>query len=104
MAQKRIIANLTDQQHANLIVKLKYDGLAQTKFMRAYINAYLEDSKLIRDFINDHKEKNKVQNKKKRSKQARILEKKTENENKFGLKTCEIENIFDLIQKEHPEL
>jgi len=104
MAQKRITVNLTEHQHADLIVKLKYDGMAQTKFMRAYITAYLEDSKFIRDFIDDYKEKNKVQNKRKRKKQKRILEKKVENKNKFGLDTCEIEDIFDIIQKEHPEL
>ena len=94
MAQKRIIVNLTEQQHADLIVKLKYDGIPQTKFMRAYLVAYLEENQFIRGFISEYKNKNKIQNKNKLKKQNRISQKKEENINKFGLAEQEIENIF----------
>ena len=102
--QKRIIFNDTDIRHAQLKIRLERDGLSQAEFFRAYITAYLEKDEQIIDFINFYKESKGIQTKRSR----KIIMKEDENQNnlmnKFGIKDEELENIFDLIAEEHPDL
>ena len=58
----------------------------------------------ILDFIDDLKEKLEIQSKKKRSDSKRLHEKGEEVKKHFALDENDIENIFDILEKEHPEL
>ena len=51
-------------QHAKLILKLRHDGVTQSKFFRAMIAGYLDGDDRIQSYIDDMK----PQNKKKESK------------------------------------
>ena len=62
---KRIVFTENDHRHAQLILKLKHDGMKQSQFFRSLVTAYIDD---------------------------------------FGFTDGEIENIFDLIEEEYPEL
>ena len=101
---KRISFMDTDKRNADLLVRLKHDGLTKTKFFRAILGAYLEQDEAIMDFVARLKEESQCQSKK-RSKiihdaQARGHATKK----KFGLEEDTIESIFDLLEKEHPDL
>ena len=102
--QKRIIFNDTDVRHAQLKIRLERDGLSQAEFFRAYITAYLEKDEEIIDFIKSYKERKGIQTKRSR----KVIEKEDLDQNnlmsKFGIKDEELENIFDLIAEEHPDL
>lgn len=102
--QKRIIFNDTDVRHAQLKIRLERDGLTQAEFFRAYITAYLEKDEDIIDFIKAYKERKGIQSKRSR----KVIEKEDQSQNdlmsKFGIKDEELENIFDLIAEEHPDL
>jgi len=102
--QKRIIFNDTDVRHAQLKIRLERDGLTQAEFFRAYITAYLEKDEEIIDFIKSYKERKGIQTKRSR----KVIEKEDRDQNnlmsKFGIKDEELENIFDLIAEEHPDL
>ena len=102
--QKRIIFNDTDVRHAQLKIRLERDGLSQAEFFRAYITAYLEKDEEIIDFIRSYKERKGIQAKRSR----KVIAKEDEDQNslmsKFGIKDEELENIFDLIAEEHPDL
>ena len=102
--QKRIIFNDTEIRHAQLKIRLERDGLSQAEFFRAYITAYLEKDEEIIDFINFYKEKKGIQTK--RSRKVIIKENQDQDNlmRKFGIKDEELENIFDLIAEEHPDL
>jgi len=102
--QKRIIFNDTDIRHAQLKIRLERDGLSQAEFFRAYITAYLEKDEQIIDFINFYKESKGIQTK--RSRKVIIKENQDQDNlmRKFGIKDEELENIFDLIAEEHPDL
>jgi hypothetical protein len=102
--QKRIIFNDTDVRHAQLKIRLERDGLTQAEFFRAYITAYLEKDEQIIDFINFYKESKGIQTK--RSRKVIIKENQDQDNlmRKFGIKDEELENIFDLIAEEHPDL
>ncbi len=87
-------------QHAKLILKLRHDGVTQSKFFRAMIAGYIDDDERIQSYINEIK----PQNKKKKAKSKQLRNKGKQKMEDFGLNDGEIENIFDLIEEEHPEL
>jgi len=102
--KKRIAFDDTDTRHAELRIQLQRDGLSQAEFFRAYITAYLEKDSDVMSFITQYKLNNNVGQKR----SLKIIEKEEKAKNqliaKFGLKDEELENIFDLIAEEHPDL
>jgi regulator of sigma D len=68
------------------------------------ITGYLEKDSHILDFLDIYKEKDGRERKKYVIKNREMIEKGKELENKFALDDEEIENIFDILEGEHPEL
>jgi predicted DNA-binding protein len=101
---KRISFMDTDKRNADLMIRLKHDGLTKTKFFRELLTGYLEKDHAIVDFIERLKDNKDMQSKKQSKIVKDLDEKGKENRKKFGLKDEEIENIFDLLEKEHPDL
>ncbi len=101
---KRISFMDTDKRAADLMIRLKHDGLTKTKFFRELLTGYLEKDHAIIDFINRVKDSTGSQSKKQTKIVESLEESGKENKRKFGLKDEEIENIFDLLEKEHPDL
>tara|TARA_Y100001973_G_C5197860_1_gene335546 strand:+ start:85 stop:414 length:330 start_codon:yes stop_codon:yes gene_type:complete len=101
---KRISFMDTDKRSADLMIRLKHDGLTKTRFFREVLTGYLGRDHAIVDFIERVKDETGSQSKK----QAKIVKESEvrgeENKTKFGLGEEEIENIFDLLEKEHPDL
>ena len=97
---KRIVFTENDHRHAKLIIKLKHDGLRQSEFFRLLITGYLQDCVLIQDYIDQHK----PQSKKHKKKSKKLVSDGAATLSDFALNSGEIENIFDLIEEEHPEL
>ena len=93
-----------DKRNAEMIVRLKHDGLTKTKFFRAILTGYLERDPEIVSFVERLKEDTQSQSKNK-SKKVKQLEKDGKNtKTKFGLNEGDIENIFDMLEKVHPDL
>jgi len=97
---KRIIFTDTDHRHAQLTLKLKDDGMTQAKFFRSLITGYLSDDQRIRDYIVDTG--NLSKQKKERNMKLRKEGQKTVHE--LGLSNDQLENIFDMISEEFPDL
>jgi hypothetical protein len=69
------------------------------------VTGYLDKDPAIIDFIQRLKDTNNVQSAKKRKESNRLLEVGTETKKKFSLlEDDEVESIFDMIEKEFPEL
>jgi len=102
--KKRIVFDDTDTRHARLRVQLERDGLTQAEFFRAYISAYLDKDDNIMTFIMDYK----LHNNKGQKRSIKIIQKEEQVReqlmSKFGIGDDELENIFDLIAEEHPDL
>jgi hypothetical protein len=97
---KRIIFTDTDHRHAQLTLKLKNDGMTQAKFFRSIISGYLNDDERIRDYVVENGNlsiKKKQQNIKARQRGKDSL-------SEMGLSNEQVEDIFDLISEEFPEL
>ena len=101
---KRIVFEESTHKHAQLKIRLEYDSLTQAEFFRCLISGYLnKDAKIIK-YIEDYKlskGKDSKRNAKYRNKDTQKSEQLLEI---FGSKDSELENIFDLIEEEFPDL
>ena len=97
---KRIVFTENDHRHAQLVLKLKHDGMKQSEFFRSIITAYIAGDERIQSYIDEVSTLSKAR--KDRSKKLRTNGDETVRD--FGLTEGELENIFDLIEEEHPEL
>ena len=101
---KKVVFDDTDVRHAQLKVRLEYDGLSQAEFFRSFITGYLNKDAFVMEYIKKYKETNKKlskRNLKYQNKDSRTAEDLL---GKFGIKDEELENIFDVIAKSNPEL
>tara|TARA_R100000008_G_C3570307_1_gene161677 strand:+ start:292 stop:615 length:324 start_codon:yes stop_codon:yes gene_type:complete len=86
--------------HADLKVRLKYDGIAMTRFVRSLAEAYLNNDRLIVEFIKQQKEKNKLDNKEKREKNVELINKGHNLSETFNLSGQEIGELYDILEEE----
>ena len=100
---KKIIFYDTDKRHADLKIRLHYDGLTQSAFFRAIVTGYINQDENILKFIDFYKEQNSTQSKAKRDKIKSTNKTKQKTIDKFALGEKEIESIFDMLEAECPE-
>ena len=101
---KKICFYDSDKRHADLRVRLQYDGLKQSEFFRGVVTAYLEKEENFMKFLDEYITEHKVQSQNKKKKIKKINKKEKEVKSKFALDDGEIDSIFDLLEEEHPEL
>lgn len=101
---KKVVFYDTDKRHVELKIRLKHDELTQAEFFRTLVTGYLKKDKDILTFLHRYMEEEGRQSKKHLSKNKQLVEEGRESESKFALDDDEIENIFDLLEEEHPEL
>jgi hypothetical protein len=94
----------TEKNQIDLRIRLQYDGMNQSNFFRAMIAGYLAKDVHIMAYVGEYKEKYVIHNKKKRKETEQLLKEGRELEQDFALNENDIENIFDILEKEHPEL
>tara|TARA_B100000131_G_scaffold208278_1_gene200360 strand:- start:3968 stop:4294 length:327 start_codon:yes stop_codon:yes gene_type:complete len=102
--KKKIVFYDTDDRHVALKVKLQYHGLTQAAFFRAVVSGLIDDDEYFADFLRSYKESNDIQSKRQRKVVNKEEEAAEKIKNSFSLETDEISNIFDMIEKEHPDL
>ena len=94
----------TDIRHAQLRIQLERENLSQAEFFRACLTGMIENDTAFMNYIRKYKDKKNIGQKR----SAKILEKEDKASDdlmkKFGIKDDELENIFDLIAEEHPDL
>tara|TARA_R110000796_G_scaffold41151_3_gene101870 strand:- start:785 stop:1120 length:336 start_codon:yes stop_codon:yes gene_type:complete len=101
---KKVVFYDTDKRHAELKIRLKHDEFTQAEFFRTLITGYLEKDKDILAFLHGYISRDGKQSKKHLIKNKQLVEEGKITESKFALNDNEIENIFDLLEEEHPEL
>ena len=100
---KKVMFYDSDKRHADLKIRLQYDGLKQNQFFRAVVTAYLEKEESFMKFIDKYREENETMDKTKMRKQKKIKKQEKELKTKFSLNDNEIESIFDMLE-EHSDL
>ena len=102
--RKKFMFYDTAKRQVDLRIRLQYDGMNQSQFFRAMISGYLDDDPNLLSYLDSFKQKNMIQGENKRRASAKLTRSGAENKKKFALDRDEIEDIFDLIEKEHPDL
>ena len=100
----KIIFTVEEQVKANFKIQLQYDSLTQAKFFRAIMDGYINRDPELALFLNKFKKDNSIQNNVQRKKVMTNIKKAEETKGKFALGDEEVENIFDILEKEHPDL
>lgn len=97
---KRIVFTDTDHRHAQLLVRLRTDGMKQSQFFRSLITGYINQDERIVSFFDEIKD----QSIKRKDKSNKLRKSGKELINSTGFSNDQIDNIFDMIAEEHPEL
>ena len=101
---KRIVFKVSDHEHAKLIVRLRHNSLTQAEFFRAVIEAVNTDDDIILSFISDYVSNKQKLNKQRVKKNRALTQQGQQLVKDFCLSDDEVENVFDLIAQEFPEL
>jgi len=102
--RKKIMFWESPKRQADLKIRLQLDGFTQSHFFRAIITGYLKKDEQILSYIDSYKEKHITQGVVKRRNINKSISAGRETEKKFALNENEIEDIFDIIAEEFPEL
>jgi len=97
---KRVVFSDNEHRHAKLVLKLKHDGFKQGQFFRAIITGYINDDPVLQQFVDEVKE----QSPRIKKKSRRLRDQGEATMNELGFNEGDVENIFDLIEQEHPDL
>ena len=101
---KKVIFSLSENDKAKFKVQLQYDSLTQAQFLRGMIDGYLNKDSHFMNFIATLKGNLKTQSKVNLKKVEKNKKESGETIKKFALEDDEVENIFDILEREHPEL
>jgi len=101
---KKVVFYDSDKRHAELKIRLKHDSLTQAEFFRALITGYLNKDQNVLSFLDKYILDKGKQTGAKLSKNRKLIDDGREVEIKFALSNDEIEDIFDILAEEHPEL
>jgi hypothetical protein len=99
---KKVHVYVNDASHADLRIRLRYYNISQSEFLRTVIEAMIEQNpnmvKLIMEKLESRNSKRKKKNILKDQKDREHITKE------FGLDKDELEDIFDLLEKENPDI
>ncbi len=100
--KKDLKFTISEDDHARLRVKLQYECMSQTMFFNAFIKGYLEDNPIIRNYLDIYS----AQNIDKKTHKKRLKDTKEINNTieQYGLDKEEINNIFDILEKENEDI
>ena len=106
MSEKKvkIMFSVSERTKADFKIRLQYDSLTQVKFFNSIMDGYLKKDEDLMKYMNKFKKNNTIQNNEQRIKIEKNIQKAKETKIKFSLGDEEVENIFDILEKEHPEL
>ena len=97
--------SLDSKLHENLKIRLFYDEIkTQSEFFRYCVESYLSQDKLFMEFLDDYKMNKKVQSKKRVTKSRKLREDGEKMLQDLALTEEDIENIFDILEEDLPEL
>jgi len=105
LPQSKLTFFLNSKLHEDLKIRMYYDGLkTQSEFFRMCVESYLAQNKLFMEFLDDYKINKEVQSKKKVGLSRKLRESGEKLMRDLALTEEDVENIFDILEEELPEL
>ncbi len=100
LRRKKIMFYDTEERQASLRIRCQYDQLSQSQFFRIMLSGYLEGDSGIVKYIERFKKEHSLQGQKKRAYIEKMHEAGDRTKRAFGLDKEDIENIFDILEKD----
>ena len=101
---KRIIFLDTDKRHADLKIRLYYDGLTQTDFFKGVVTAYIEKDELFVPFADKLRKNHSKHSRSRLDNSKKLHEDGLKNKDKFALSESEVENLYDILEEEFTDI
>ena len=98
--RKKIMFYETPSRLTKFKIRCQYDGINQSQFFRMMITGYIENNEGVLKYLDEYKEKYKIQGEAKRNKIMKTHSEARENRKKFNLADDEVESIYDIIEAE----
>ena len=104
--KKKVVFYDSDKRYAELKIRLQHDGITQAQFFRGILTGYLKQNADILNFVDKLKGSKNIgdQSKNDIKEDRRLIKKGKEKSESLSLDRDEIENIFDILEKENPDL
>lgn len=102
--EKRVIIKIPGTNHAEFKIRLNYDSLTQTSFFRAVMEGYISQDSLIIEYIEKYKEQTGKHSQHKKKTIQKNIDDRAATTRSFALDKEELSNLYDLVEKEFPEL
>ena len=102
--RKKFMFYDSSKRQTDLKIRLRTDNLNQSMFFRMMITGYLERDENLIMFIEGFKQDNQLEGRSHTKTIMKSAKASLETRNKFGLDTTDIENFFDIMEEEHPDL
>ena len=97
---KRIVFTENDHRHAQLVLNLKYLRVSQSAFFRHIITGLLKDDPRILKYLDELSPRSKG----KKAKATKLTKMGQQKLKDLALSDGEVENIFDMIEQDFPDL
>tara|TARA_A100001515_G_scaffold79704_1_gene63295 strand:+ start:5211 stop:5549 length:339 start_codon:yes stop_codon:yes gene_type:complete len=102
---EKIQTYVPESQKVDLKIKLHHHGLTQAGFLRGVIKEFLTEDPQFMAWFDVWKLRNsKIKSSQRHAKSDKLKMKGQNVASKFGINEGELEDIFDVIAKEHPDL
>jgi len=103
---KKVVFYDSDKRFAELKIRLQHDGISQAQFFRGIVTGYLMQDGDVLSYVDKLKASKNIGNRTKKSikEERELINTGKEQINKLALGDEEIENIFDILEKQNPDL
>jgi len=102
--RKRVYVYMDEQQHVKLKIRLNYLGISMSEFVRVCGDGLLNQHPIMEQFMDHYRETSEKFSKKAAKKAKKDREDSNKIMDDLGLDLDDIENIFDIIEEDHPEI
>jgi len=102
--KKRVYVYMDEQQHVKLKIRLNYLGISMSEFVRVCGDGLLNQHPIMEQFMDHYRETSEKFSKKAAKKAKKDREDSNKIMDDLGLNIDDIENIFDIIEEDHPEI
>ena len=102
--EKRVIIKISGNNHAEFKIRLSYDNLTQTAFFRAVMEGYTSQDSLIVEYIQKYKERVGKHSHHMKKRIKKDIDERAATSKSFALNEGELSDLYDLVEKEFPEL
>ena len=103
---KKVVFYDSDKRFAELKIRLQHDGVSQAQFFRGIVTGYLMQDGDVLSYVDKLKASKNIGNRSKKSikEERELINTGKEQLDKLALGDDEIENIFDILEKQNPDL